>query len=613
MSYTPAAAGDSVNALLFGTDWNAGAGGATITALSYSFAGAGSLWDASYNYGIGSEPATGFAPLSSIGQQAVRNALLSWSSVANLAFHEVADDASGYGTLRLGYTTLGMNASQLGYAYAPAESSNGGDVWLNAQLKDSLYSSFTPVSLSSYVVLHELGHTLGLKHPHAQSPANSVTLGSLEDSLFNSVMSYYAWPGVALTQTNIDRLPSTPMQLDIDALQTLYGANTSSHSGDDTYSYTGDGKYLETIFDTGGNDTIEVSGSRAAEIDLRPGEWSQLGVPVQINGGSIQNADTVRIYHDTAIENAAGGWGNDRLIGNDLANRLSGNAGNDTLTGGAGNDTLDGGVGTDSASFSGNRSAYSLTPTAGGYSITDTNVADGDEGTDTLLGIERLVFADVGVNLVMNVNFLAYDWKSHSLLGGVGISGADHGGTTDTSGGASFAAVTGAQLPLAVSRAVAADEADLTSAAVNLQDAIAILKLIVGLEVNGPGRTLSPYQALAADYDGNGQVQLTDAIGVLKHVAGLAAPTPAWHFASETDAAISQVAALSPGAPPAISIDLSTAATPAHVGLVAYLSGDVDGSYAGVAGEQVLDVVQSGYFEQLANATGLNLSQFGIY
>ena len=40
-------------------------------------------------------------------------------------------------------------------------------------------------------------------------------------------------------------------------------------------------------------------------------------------------------------------------------------------------------------------------------------------------------------------------------------------------------------------------EATLTDQAVNLQDAIAILKMIVGLEVNGAGKALSPYQALA--------------------------------------------------------------------------------------------------------------------
>lgn len=601
MTYTRLTGDPEIDALLFGTSWNASADGTTLTTLSYSFAGGQSLWP---DYGSSGEPSTGFIPLGSGERQAVRDALLSWSSVANLEFGEVADDANGFGTLRVGYTTLGMDASQLAYTYAPTDSASGGDVWLNAQLEDSLYAGFTPGGLSSYVVLHELGHALGLKHPHAESPANSATLGSLEDSLFDSVMSYYAWPGVALTQTNIDRLPTTPMALDIDALQALYGANTTYRNGDDAYIYDGNGKYLETILDTGGEDTIQITGSRDAEIDLRPDEWSQLGSAVQINGGSIQSADTVRIYHTTQIESAVGGNGNDSLIGNDLANQLTGNAGNDTLHGGAG---------TDSASFSGNHSDYAITEFADGYTITDTYAADGDDGTDTMTGIERMVFADIAMNLRTEVHLLAYDWKSHSLLGGVGISGTSHPDVTDNTGGASFAAVTYSPLALTVTRSVTAEEADITRDAVDLQDAIAILKMIVGLDVNGVGKALSPYQALAADFDLNGQVQLTDAIGVLKHVVGLTAPSPAWHFASETDTSIPQLVALSPGAAPAISVDLSVAASPVHVGLVAYLSGDVDGSYAGAIDSQDLDDSQPDYFTTLTQDHGLDPAQFGIY
>jgi methionine-rich copper-binding protein CopC len=66
--------------------------------------------------------------------------------------------------------------------------------------------------------------------------------------------------------------------------------------------------------------------------------------------------------------------------------------------------------------------------------------------------------------------------------------------------------------------------------AVNLSDAIAILKMIVGLNVNSINVPLSPYQAIAADFDQNGAVELSDAIGVLKMVVGLNAPSPAWKY-----------------------------------------------------------------------------------
>jgi methionine-rich copper-binding protein CopC len=205
----------------------------------------------------------------------------------------------------------------------------------------------------------------------------------------------------------------------------------------------------------------------------------------------------------------------------------------------------------------------------------------------------------------------AYSWKAHTLLSGVSLNaaGTSHSGTTDSNGAVSFTAVTDASLALTASRAIPSAEAAATSAAVNLQDAIAILKMIVGLDVNGAGKALSPYQALAADYDGNGSVQLTDAIGVLKHVVGLTAPDPGWRFVNELDATVPSKTTLSPGtAQTSITASLS-ASSPVKVGLVGYLTGDVDGSYGG-GGSQSLDLA---YFQRLGADTGLNLTQFGVY
>ena len=140
--------------------------------------------------------------------------------------------------------------------------------------------------------------------------------------------------------------------------------------------------------------------------------------------------------------------------------------------------------------------------------------------------------------------------------------------------------------------------------------------MIVGLEVNGTGKALSPYQALAADYDGNGLVQLTDAIGVLKHVVGLTAPDPAWCFVNELDTSVPSKTTLSPGlAQTSITASLS-ASSPVKVGLVGYLTGDVDGSYAGATGALDLDITQASYFTALLDGNqglGLSSAQFGVY
>lgn len=99
-------------------------------------------------------------------------------------------------------------------------------------------------------------------------------------------------------------------------------------------------------------------------------------------------------------------------------------------------------------------------------------------------------------------------------------------------------------------------------------------------------------------------MNLTDAIGVLKHVVGLTSPDPVWHFANE--------AVLSIPAKATLSADLS-GTSPVHVGLVGYLSGDVDGSYAG-GGLSHVESQQADYFTALVGShSGLSLGQFGVY
>jgi hypothetical protein len=118
---------------------------------------------------------------------------------------------------------------------------------------------------------------------------------------------------------------------------------------------------------------------------------------------------------------------------------------------------------------------------------------------------------------------------------------------------------------------------------------------------------------LAADFDGNGLVQLSDAIGVLKHVVGLATQQPVWHFVNEIDPLVPAKASLAPGLPQA-SIQIDTSAlSPIHVGLVGYLAGDVDGSFLGATGALDLDTLQANYFTDLTTGHGLSLTQFGVY
>lgn len=112
----------------------------------------------------------------------------------------------------------------------------GGDVWVNPTIEND---SWTVGSYNYEALIHEIGHALGLKHPFDGAP----TLPSGQDSTLYTIMSYtapannmyatatgYSWSSYGV---NIN----TPMVFDIAAIQYLYGANTSYHASNDTYTF----------------------------------------------------------------------------------------------------------------------------------------------------------------------------------------------------------------------------------------------------------------------------------------------------------------------------------------------------------------------------------------
>src|SRR5258708_10619028 len=122
---------------------------------------------------------------------------------------------------------------------------------------------------------------------------------------------------------------------DIYAVGSMYGAASSTRTGDTVYGFNSNagavfnfGNYTSapalTIYDSGGNDTLDCSGYSAAQtIDLHPGAFSSVG-------GLVHN---IGIAVNTTIETAIGGTGNDTLIANDSGCTLNGGARNDTPIG----------------------------------------------------------------------------------------------------------------------------------------------------------------------------------------------------------------------------------------------------------------------------------------
>lgn len=307
-------------------------------------------------------------------QSAVETALEAWAEVADISFVETTWSRSGT-VLDIaigGITNPGDDT--YGWAYFPSDEDYAGDFWFNYSVEAN--SDLTPGTDGYHTIIHELGHALGLAHPFDSDSMNPQTEGTRENYQY-SVMSYSAHPSYEETW------PSKPMLWDIAAVQTIYGANMTTRTGNTVYRWDTNEDFLETIWDAGGNDTLSAANqTRASRLDLTAGNYSSIGSI----GGTSNARNNVAIAYGVSIENAIGGRGNDTLIGNRSANRLDGGAGSDTLTGGTGNDTLVGGAGTDLAVFSGSQSAYRFR-----LDGTTVVVSTGSE-TDRLSGVENVRF-----------------------------------------------------------------------------------------------------------------------------------------------------------------------------------------------------------------------------
>jgi hypothetical protein len=101
------------------------------------------------------------------------------------------------------------------------------------------------------------------------------------------------------------------------------------------------------------------------------------------------------------------------------------------------------------------------------------------------------------VDSAVTVGIHACSWEAHTLLSGVDIGAAVVSlATTKPLGVATIAEVADSRLSLTASRVAPSTESSPSDCAVNLQDAINILKMIECHPLYGVGKLLSPYQTL---------------------------------------------------------------------------------------------------------------------
>lgn len=203
-------------------------------------------------------------------QSAVTQALTRLTQLTGIVFTATSDasaaDLHFAAADLVGNTVSGFTSSRSTYsASGSTVTAFGADAWVYLDNNEFGASNVSPApgNIAYQVLLHELGHALGLKHPFE----GAVRLPAEQDNTQNTLLSY--------TQLGGPYADYGPY--DIAALRFLYGGDGLAGA----LGQGGNGRYLtgtaqaETLLGGGGNDVLEGGGGNDT---LTGGEGSDLAV-----------------------------------------------------------------------------------------------------------------------------------------------------------------------------------------------------------------------------------------------------------------------------------------------------------------------------------------------
>jgi Ca2+-binding RTX toxin-like protein len=309
------------------------------------------------------------------------------------------------------------------------------------------------------ILMHEIGHALGLAHPHDTGSAGQSGIFLGVDGLLNgtpfdfdndgflfapdgsrdgddiardpgdnnlnstlsTIMSYQhnlvlptAWGASTNFNGGAGAAPVRgPMAFDIAAIQTMYGANTTRNGGDDTYTMNDpgmvEGATWGCCWDAGGTDQIVYNGAANAVIDLRPATLDNSptggGMPsytwrIDATGATVfGRLGTIAgdITNALADQGAETGVIIENATGGSGHDHITGNGADNVLRGNGGNDLIIGGAGRDT--LSGGTGVNTIDGGAGDDIIEvvrqATDIVNGGTGVNTL----SFAGADAGVTV----------------------------------------------------------------------------------------------------------------------------------------------------------------------------------------------------------------------
>ena len=368
----------------------------------------------------------GYVPFTEAQKAAARLAIQNWDGIIAPDFQEVQNGpgvkgwAQNTADIWLANTSTGPAQAWAYYpGYGHQYTRVASDVWIADPRFNSSNAQLDPGFYGLQTLNHELGHSLGLSHPgdynfgddnDGDGVPDPITYEGdafyYQDNNQYTIMSYFDSYEAGNNQVDWNFMrfvyPSTPMVHDIWVAQYLYGVETQTRAGNTTYGFnatsdvTNDAMRFEagematifTIWDAGGEDTIDLSGySSDSVIDLREGAyisaggWNAYGdapasdpstmskaeylayvngynrgegfpnrapatydlyfggtegvnegVPwSEIMGSDWLMENNIGVAYGAIIENAIGGEGNDRINGNQANNEFTGNGGADTF------------------------------------------------------------------------------------------------------------------------------------------------------------------------------------------------------------------------------------------------------------------------------------------